>query len=125
MAKKWTETEMAFIRDSFLYKSNREIGEHFGVSAKSIEMKLRRMRLKREYRQPRNKVETRKKLSTAEVERLRREAIQLLDDGLRSISMGEEKEARWQLAKVVREYPDIIDIASAAKEYIQRLKTKQ
>ena len=121
MAKKWTEDEMAFIKDCFLYKSNGELAKHFNVTAKSIEMKLRRLGLKREDRPPRGKVETKKRLSTADKKRLRSEAIELLDEGLRAISMGEKKEARWQLARIIREYPDIVDIVNTAKEYIERL----
>lgn len=124
MAKKWIEDEMNFLKDNFLYMSNGELARHFGVTAKSIENKLRRMGLKRDDIPPRFKAETRKKLSTAEEERLRKEAIQMLDDSLKSICIGEKKEARWQLLKLIRKYPDMVDIVSVAKEYIQRLKAE-
>ncbi len=124
MAKKWSEEDMAFTRNNFLYMSNGELAKHFGVTRKSIETKLRRMGLKRGDRLPRNRVETRKKLSAAQEQRLRKQAIQLLEAGLKSISIGKKKEAKWQLARVIREYPDIVDIASVAREYMQRLKTE-
>lgn len=123
MGKKWSENDMEFLRNNFLYMSNGELAKHFGVTRKSIETKLRRMGLKRGDRLPRNRVETRKKLSAAQEGRLRRQAIELLESGLRSFSNGEKKEAKWQFAKVIREFPDIVDIASAAKEYIQKIET--
>jgi len=122
MAKKWSETDMAFIKDNFLYMSNGELAEHFGVTRKSIETKLRRMGLRREGKFPRNRVETRKRLSAAQEQRLRKQAIELLEAGLRSISIGRKKEAKWQFARIIREYPDIVDIANTAREYMQRLK---
>jgi transposase len=124
MAKKWSEDEMAFIKLNFLYMSNSELANHFGVTRKSIETKLRRMGLKRGDKLPRNRVERRKRLSAAQEQRLRKQAIQLLEAALKSISTGKKKEAKWQLARVIREYPDIVDIASAAREYMQRLKTE-
>lgn len=124
MAKKWSEEDMSFLRNNFLYRSNGELAKHFGVTRKSIETKLRRMGLKRGDKLPRNRVETRKRLSAAQEQRLRKQAIKLLEAGLKSISVGKKKEAKWQLARVIREYPDIVDIASVAREYMQRLKTE-
>ena len=122
MAKKWSEDDMEFLRSNFLYMSNGELAKHFAVTRKSIETKLRRMGLKRGDRLPRNRVETGKNLSAAQEARLRKLAIGLLESGLKSYSRGEKKEAKWQLAKVIREYPDIVDIVSVAKEYMQKLE---
>ncbi len=122
MAKKWSEEDMEFIRGNFLYMSNGELAKHFGVTRKSIETKLRRMSLKRGDRLPRHRVETRKKLSAAQEARLRKQAIELLEAGLKSFTNGEKKEAKWHLAKVIREFSDIVDIASVAKEYIHKLE---
>ncbi|MEA3431584.1 MAG: hypothetical protein U9R01_02735 [candidate division WOR-3 bacterium] len=124
MAKKWSEADMAFIRDNFLYMSNGELAKHFEVTRKSIETKLRRMGLRREDKFPRNRVETRKKLSAAQEQRLRKQAIELLEAGLKLVSIGRKKKAKWQFARIIREYPDIVDIANAAREYMQRLKTE-
>ncbi len=124
MSKKWSEEDMTFIRNNYLYMSNGELANHFEVTRKSIETKLRRMGLKRGDKLPRNRVETREIMSAAQEQRLRKQAIRLLDAGLSLVSMGKKKEAIWQFAKIIREYPDIVDIASVAREHMQRLKTE-
>lgn len=124
MSKKWSEEDMTFIRNNYLYMSNGELANHFEVTRKSIETKLRRMGLKRGDKLPRNRVETREIMSAAQEQRLRKQAIRLLDAGLNLVSMGKKKEAIWQFAKIIREYPDIVDIASVAREHMQRLKTE-
>lgn len=53
MARIWSEENEAFIRESFRHKTYAELAEHFGVSQKAMESKIRRMGLKKQdYRDP-------------------------------------------------------------------------
>jgi Zn-dependent peptidase ImmA (M78 family) len=47
MAKNWTEKEEQYLKDHFEKKNNAELAEKFGVTAKSIESKLGRLKLRR------------------------------------------------------------------------------
>ncbi len=47
MAKNWTEKEEQYLKDNFEKKSNAELAEKFDVTAKSIESKLGRLKLRR------------------------------------------------------------------------------
>jgi hypothetical protein len=47
MAKNWTEKEEQYLKDNFEEKSNVKLAEKFGVTAKSIESKLGRLKLRR------------------------------------------------------------------------------
>lgn len=47
LPKKWTEEEDNFIKENYLSMDNGELAEEFKVTSKSIEGKLRRMKLKR------------------------------------------------------------------------------
>ena len=47
MAKIWTEKEEQYLKDNFEKKNNAELAEKFGVTAKSIESKLGRLKLRR------------------------------------------------------------------------------
>jgi tetratricopeptide (TPR) repeat protein len=48
MAKNWTEEEEEHIRQNFLKQTYGELGEHFGVSTKAMESKIRRLGLKKQ-----------------------------------------------------------------------------
>ena len=53
MAKIWTEEHEEFIRHSFRHKTYAELAEHFGVTQKAMESKIRRMGLKKQdYQEP-------------------------------------------------------------------------
>ncbi len=53
MAKTWTEENEDFIREHFRHKTYAELAEHFGVSQKAMESKIRRMGLKKQdYKEP-------------------------------------------------------------------------
>ena len=47
-AKRWTEAENEFIKNSHQTMSNKELAEKFGVTPKAVEGKLRKLKLKRE-----------------------------------------------------------------------------
>lgn len=48
MAKNWTEEEEEHIRQTFLTQTYGELAEHFGVTTKAMESKIRRMGLKKQ-----------------------------------------------------------------------------
>ena len=48
MAKNWTEEEEELIRQRFLAETYGELAEHFGVTTKAMESKIRRMGLKKQ-----------------------------------------------------------------------------
>jgi len=48
MAKNWTEEEEEHIRQNFLTQTYGELAEHFGVTTKAMESKIRRMGLKKQ-----------------------------------------------------------------------------
>ena len=48
MAKNWTEEEEGHIRGNFLTQTYGELAEHFGVTTKAMESKIRRMGLKKQ-----------------------------------------------------------------------------
>lgn len=48
MAKNWTEEEEQHIRQTFLTQTYGELAEHFGVTTKAMESKIRRMGLKKQ-----------------------------------------------------------------------------
>lgn len=48
MAKNWTEEEEGHIRENFLTQTYGELAEHFGVTTKAMESKIRRMGLKKQ-----------------------------------------------------------------------------
>ncbi len=48
MAKNWTEEEEEYIRQHFLTETYGELAEHFGVTTKAMESKIRRMGLKKQ-----------------------------------------------------------------------------
>lgn len=48
MAKNWTEEEEEHIRRNFLTQTYGELAEHFGVTTKAMESKIRRMGLKKQ-----------------------------------------------------------------------------
>ncbi len=48
MAKTWTEENEDFIRERFRHKTYAELADHFGVSQKAMESKIRRMGLKKQ-----------------------------------------------------------------------------
>lgn len=48
MAKNWTEEDEQYIRDNFLGMTYSELAEHFGVSTKAMESKIRRLGLKKQ-----------------------------------------------------------------------------
>jgi colicin import membrane protein len=48
MAKNWTEEEEEHIRQNFLKHTYGELAEHFGVSTKAMESKIRRLGLKKQ-----------------------------------------------------------------------------
>ncbi|HJO03069.1 MAG TPA: hypothetical protein QGG47_03745 [Acidobacteriota bacterium] len=53
MAKTWTEENEDFIREHFRHKTYAELADHFGVSQKAMESKIRRMGLKKQdYKEP-------------------------------------------------------------------------
>lgn len=53
MAKIWTEENEEFIRQNFRHRTYAELAEHFGVSQKAMESKIRRMGLKKQdYKDP-------------------------------------------------------------------------
>lgn len=53
MAKIWTEENEEFIRENFRHKTYAELAEHFGVTQKAMESKIRRMGLKKQdYKDP-------------------------------------------------------------------------
>ncbi len=53
MAKIWTEEHEQFIRENFRHKTYAELADHFGVTQKAMESKIRRMGLKKQdYREP-------------------------------------------------------------------------
>ena len=53
MAKIWTEDNEDFIREHFRHKTYAELAEHFGVTQKAMESKIRRMGLKKQdYKDP-------------------------------------------------------------------------
>lgn len=53
MAKMWTEEHEQFIRENFRHKTYAELAEHFGVTQKAMESKIRRMGLKKQdYKEP-------------------------------------------------------------------------
>ena len=45
MANMWNEEHEEFIRENFRHKTYSELAEHFGVSQKAMESKIRRMGL--------------------------------------------------------------------------------
>lgn len=48
MAKNWTEEEEGHIRENFLTQTYGQLAEHFGVTTKAMESKIRRMGLKKQ-----------------------------------------------------------------------------
>lgn len=53
MANMWNEEHEEFIRENFRHKTYSELAEHFGVSQKAMESKIRRMGLKKQdYKDP-------------------------------------------------------------------------
>lgn len=53
MAKIWTEDHEQFIRENFRHKTYAELADHFGVTQKAMESKIRRMGLKKQdYKDP-------------------------------------------------------------------------
>ena len=48
MAKIWTEENEQYIRDNYRHKTYAELAEHFGVTQKAMESKIRRMGLKKQ-----------------------------------------------------------------------------
>lgn len=53
MANIWNEEHEGFIRENFRHKTYAELAEHFGVTQKAMESKIRRMGLKKQdYRDP-------------------------------------------------------------------------
>lgn len=53
MAKIWTEDHEQFIRENFRHKTYADLAEHFGVTQKAMESKIRRMGLKKQdYKDP-------------------------------------------------------------------------
>jgi tetratricopeptide (TPR) repeat protein len=53
MAKIWTEENEEFIRENFRHKTYAELADHFGVTQKAMESKIRRMGLKKQdYKDP-------------------------------------------------------------------------
>lgn len=53
MAKTWTEEHEQFIRENFRTQTYAELAEHFGVSQKAMESKIRRLGLKKQdYKDP-------------------------------------------------------------------------
>lgn len=53
MAKIWTEEHEQYIRENFRHKTYAELADHFGVTQKAMESKIRRMGLKKQdYREP-------------------------------------------------------------------------
>lgn len=53
MAKIWTEDHELYIRENFRHKTYAELADHFGVTQKAMESKIRRMGLKKQdYRDP-------------------------------------------------------------------------
>ena len=48
MAKTWTEENEDFIREHFRHKTYAELADHFDVSQKAMESKIRRMGLKKQ-----------------------------------------------------------------------------
>ena len=48
MAKNWSEEEEQYIRENFLTQTYGELAEHFGVTTKAMESKIRRMGLKKQ-----------------------------------------------------------------------------
>ena len=48
MAKNWTDQEEEYIRQHFLTETYGELAEHFGVTTKAMESKIRRMGLKKQ-----------------------------------------------------------------------------
>ncbi len=48
MAKNWTKEEEGHIRENFLIQTYGELAEHFGVTTKAMESKIRRMGLKKQ-----------------------------------------------------------------------------
>jgi len=53
MAKTWTEENEDFIREHFRHKTYAELADHFSVSQKAMESKIRRMGLKKQdYKEP-------------------------------------------------------------------------
>lgn len=48
MAKIWTEDNEEFIRETFRHKTYADLAEHFGVTQKAMESKIRRMGLKKQ-----------------------------------------------------------------------------
>lgn len=48
MAKNWTEDDEQYIRDNFLETTYSDLADHFGVSTKAMESKIRRMGLKKQ-----------------------------------------------------------------------------
>ena len=53
MAKVWTQDHELYIRENFRHKTYAELADHFGVTQKAMESKIRRMGLKKQdYRDP-------------------------------------------------------------------------
>jgi TolA-binding protein len=120
MPKKWTEDDEEYLRRHFRSMTNRELGKFFGVTPKSIETKLRRMRLKRREAptiQVKEVVETHKPEPRAV-------AIKIFDKAVRLYADGEKKQAKQHFQKILNKYDDVIDVARAAREYIQELSKK-
>lgn len=126
MPKEWTAKEEKFLRERHEELTNAELAQALGVSVKSVEGKLRRLKLKRKRKTgPKSKV-SRKKVAKAVMtpeEERRAEAVREFEEGVRMWMEGRSKEAIEQFRTVSSEYPMVLDVVWAAKHYMERCKT--
>ena len=133
MYKKWLKQEEDFLKDSYQRMSNNKLAEHFGVTAKSIENKLSKLRLKRTGKpsppvSPTGSQSPRKrKLGKAPKEiytpedPVRVNAIEIFDNGVKFYYNNELSKARREFQKVLTEFSETIDVARASREYLGRM----
>ena len=129
--RKWTEKEEGYLGKHYLKKTNAELAERFGTTAKSVEKKLWRMGWKRRRRTAKDREEERRRRIEEFLERKRPVVKEKKVDGCRSRAIAEfdvairlyyDKKYNKAVAgfeKVIKDYADIGDIVYKAKQYIE------
>ncbi len=126
MPKEWTEEEEKFLKLKHEDLTNAQLAEALGVSTKSIEAKLRRLKLKRKRKGAPKKTARREKTAIVAKpveDEHRVEAVREFDKGVRLWVEGKDSEAMAQLKRVAAEYASVFDVAWAAKFYLERCRS--
>lgn len=125
MPKEWSKEEEAFLKQRYGELTNVQLAEVLGVTAKSIEAKLRRLKLKRKGKKfPKKKVEVEKVAISVRPRKdeERQSAIKEFDKAVKLWIEGNTGEAIAAFRKVMVEFRSILDVSNAAKHYLERCK---